>query len=316
MPGCGKSRLVDFLIHRPGVLEHYGLSSNLKAIWIDGDLVAEELRAVYVELLRAFAANRPLVMANDPYELRNRVVSEIQQLDPEVTLVVFFDNFSRSLQHALGEDFFNFLYGLRNRRPRLNISYIFMANLDIDRDGFQKTRRLFAKGVDQSICWLSLLNEKDTFFSINRQLRRVEKELDSLSEQAKQRIYELTGGHALLTQQLSHLMLSGAVTIGTKPERVLAVKEVHAACQAIWQDLQPDHRNFLVEMIKEDRAKAGTDNLIQETLTNYGILKGAALFSPLFKDFVKERNYSACAVRPELKLRAKSSSTLKRTYFD
>jgi hypothetical protein len=176
---------------------------------------------------------------------------------------------------------------LRNIRPKLNISYIFMANLNINLAQFYKVERLFDKGVDRSICWLSLLDRKDTFFSIDRQLYRVGEGRDALSETEKQKIYEWGGGHALLTRYLSHLMLDGEISLETKPQQILDHSGIHAACTAIWADLEQKHKHFLIDLVKGNGAPLKANVAIKKTLTNYGILKEQAFFSPLFESFVK-----------------------------
>jgi hypothetical protein len=293
MPGCGKSRLIDFLLHRPGVLERYGLSNNLKVVRVDGDIVATDARAMYSELLGAFGVAAQLLV-DSLYTLKNQLLSQVRQLEREVDLAVVFDNFSQSLQQAMGEDFFTFLYALRNSRPRLNISYVFMANLKIDLNGFDKANRLFDKGVDRSICWFSLLNQKDTFFSIDRQWRKAGESIDNLGEtdrqKMKERIYELAGGHALLNRYLSHLMLSGEISVVTEPGTVLKHGGIHVACETIWNDLEQTHKNYLVDMTKGNgEIVQAQDESIKELLTNYGVLKGQSFFSPLFENFVNQQ---------------------------
>ena len=304
MPGCGKSRLIDFLLHRSGVLEKYGLSNNLRAIRVDGDIVATDARAMYSELLRALDVDAQRLVEDSLYTLKNRLLSQIRQLEPEVDLAVIFDNFSQSLQRAMGEEFFTFLYALRNSRPKLNISYIFMANLKIDLNGFDKANRLFDKGVDRSICWLSLLNQKDSFFSIDRQWRkagdRVNHPDEAGQQKMKERIYELAGGHGLLNHYLSHLMLNGEISVETEPEKVLKHVGIQAACEAIWKDLEQTHKNFLVDMAKGNvQIGQAQDEAIKELLANYGVIEGQSFFSPLFENFVNQQEKAGEAIGAE-----------------
>jgi hypothetical protein len=269
MPGCGKSRLIDFVFKRPDILEKYDLPSNLKSVRVDGDMIAADSR--------------------DLYTLKDRLSTEVQKLEASNDLIIIFDNFNRQLQQAVGEDFFNFLYGLRNAWPGLNISYIFMANLNINLVDFYKVGRLFDRGADRSICWLSLLDRKDTFFSIDRQLHRVGEDADALSEIEKQKIYELAGGHALLTRYLSHLILSDEVSIETEPEQFLDHIGIGTACTAIWDDLEQKHKNFLIDVTKGGNANVRASTSVTETLAKYGILREQAFFSPLFASFVKRQ---------------------------
>jgi len=291
MPGCGKSRLVDFLLNRPGALDYHGLSPNLQAIRVDGDLVATNPPAIYIEFLRALGAEVNGLGEGHVTTLRDKLISAVKKIESDVDLAVIFDNFKRPLQRVLGEDFFNFLFALRNARSKLNIGYIFMANLKIDRGNFYRADRLFDQGVDHSICWLSLLNRDDTYFSIQRQWRRAGEKFDLLIEgdlRKMERIHELTGGHALLTRRLSHLMLNNEVTVETEPERVLTYQGVQAACAAIWNDLAQNQRNFLIEVAKGQRAITDDNLLLKDKLEKYGVLrKDRFFFSPLFESFVK-----------------------------
>jgi DNA-binding winged helix-turn-helix (wHTH) protein len=288
MPGCGKSRLIDFLFNRSDVLEKYDLPSNLKSVRVDGDMIAADSRGLYLELLRALGAENVLSEGH-LNALKDKLITEVQKLEASSDLIIIFDNFNRQLQQAVGEDFFKFLYGLRNARPRLNISYIFMANLNINLADFYKVDRLFDRGADRSICWLSLLDRKDTFFSIDRQLRRVGKGTDALSEIEKQKIYELGGGHALLTRYLSHLILSGEVSIGTEPEQLLEHIGIGTACAAIWDDLEQKHKNLLIDLVKSNDPVT-VESKVVKLLKNYGLLMDQSrFFSPFFATFVKEQ---------------------------
>ena len=68
MPGCGKSRLIDFLLHKPGALEKYELSDKLKFIRIDGDAHIASPQKIYGSLLRAISSKtdaRPQGEADD-----------------------------------------------------------------------------------------------------------------------------------------------------------------------------------------------------------------------------------------------------------
>jgi hypothetical protein len=291
MPGCGKSRLIDFLLHRSGVLEKYGLANNFRFITVDGDILTANPQDIYVRLWQALSHQVQARPEGGVDTLKDQLMAEVEKLETEVDLVVIFDNFSRQLQRALGEGFFNFLYGLRNIRPKLNISYIFMANLKIDFAGFYKVDRLFNQGADRSVCWLSLLDKRDTFFSIERQWRK-RKEGDSrlnedYKQEMKERIYELTGGHALLTRYLSHLMMSGEVLVGTEPVQILEHDGIRAACGAIWNDLEQTHKNLLIDLATNDLPLTRASKPVK-ALTNYNLLTDQAhFFSPVFECFVK-----------------------------
>ncbi|MBN1993259.1 MAG: winged helix-turn-helix domain-containing protein [Anaerolineae bacterium] len=271
-------------------MKKYGLSDALKIIRVDCD-IATDPPSIYIEFLRALGANVDALGEDNLTTLKNQLLIESQKFGDEIDLVVIFDNFNRSLQHSLGEDFLNFLYGLRNRRPKLNITYIFMTNLDIDLTGFYRVERLFDQGIDHSICWLSLLNEKDAFFSIDRQWYRAggisDKFSQVMQEKVKKRIYELGGGHALLGKYLSHLMLSGEITVDTKPEKLLEHKSIRSACAAIWEDLEQYYKNFLIDVAQEALPTKSVGNSVKEVLQNYGVLQGQTLFSPLFESFLK-----------------------------
>lgn len=287
MPGCGKSRLIDFLLHRPGVLENYGLSDNLKFIRVDGDMVIADPEEMYSELLRALGHDVQALGESSPDALKNRLIAEFRRLEPDIDLVVIFDNFTLSLQQALGENFFSFLFALRNSRQKLNVIYIFAVNLKIDFAGFYKLNRLFDQGADRSICWLSLLNRKDSFSSIDRQLRKAGQKSDRLSDAHKEKIYEMAGGHPLLTRYLTHLMLSGDSCLLTQPEQALTYGGIRAACQAIWDDVEQRHKNFLIEVATRDASSREVSQPVK-LLLDYGILEDEAhFFSPLFESFVK-----------------------------
>jgi hypothetical protein len=287
MPGCGKGRLIDFLLNKPGVMEKYGLPNNLKFIKVDCDIITSGPPGIYIELLRTLDSRTG--EESSPDTLKNRLIAEVEKLEPETDLVVIFDNFTQPLQQALGTNFFNFLYGWRNSRPKLNISYIFMSNLKIDLTGFYKADRLFATGADRSIGWLSLFNRKDTFFSITRQLQRTEQGSGPFTEQHKERIYQVAGGHALLTRYLTHLMLKGDISLETGPHQMLEYPSIRSACTAIWDDLDQRYQNLLIDLATGNSLAIDSGKLTQ-ILQSYGILKEPGpFFSPIFETFVKEQ---------------------------
>jgi DNA-binding winged helix-turn-helix (wHTH) protein len=296
MPGCGKSRLIDFLLQRPGVREKYGLSPVAKFIKVDGDIVTTQPQGVYLELLRALGHQLGPLNESHLDGLKHRLISEVEKLEPETDLVVFFDNFNHPLQQALGENFFNFLYALRNSRSKLNVVYIFMANLKIDLAGFYKMDRLFDKGPNRSICWLTLLNRQDTIFSIERQLHKAERKPDALSESDKEKIYQLTGGHALLTRYLTHLVLSQEASPEMGADQLLEHHGLYAACTAIWNDLEQNQKNFLIDLAAGAIAAAETSQPVK-ALQTYGVLQDQArFFSPLFERFVQTQEKTRVVV--------------------
>lgn len=286
MPGCGKGRLFDFLLHKPGILEQYALSENWKVVLVDADVVGPKASDVYNELLFALTGTRTDSDASLG-SVKNELRSAVRSLKADIHLGVIFDNFTRNLQNALGKDFFDYLLGLRNARPHLNIVYVFVANLTIDLEGFYRSRRLFDGGIDRCTRWLSCFGRTDAFFSIERQLGRVGAEPDALTEEQKETIYHLGGGHALLNRHLTHLMLDGEISVHTQPAQVLEHAGVQAACRAIWNDLTPTYQNFLIDLGSNVLTSADAPD---DILRKYGVLDDeGALFSPIFKEFVRNQ---------------------------
>ncbi|MEW5956619.1 MAG: winged helix-turn-helix domain-containing protein, partial [Chloroflexota bacterium] len=247
---------------------------------------------MYLRILEELGADPDAPGDSSLTTLKNRLLSQVRQIEANVDLVIIFDNFKFSWQQALGEDFFNFLHGLRNDRRQLNLSYIFMVNLSLNRSGFYQLNRLFDQGRDRSECWVSLLSQKDALFSIDRQLQRAGQPLDVLSEADKEDVYELSGGHALLNKYLSQLMLRDKAFLQkAKPGEVLAqYDDLRHACLAIWDDLAQNQRNFLIEVVQGTQGVEVKNESMREMLTNYGVLKkDLSLFSPLFTQFVQEQ---------------------------
>ena len=295
MPGCGKSRLFDFLLHRPGALEHHGLSQKSKFIYVDCDLLSTDPYAMYAELLRAFGHDAGPLSRDSVDALRHALVTEVERLAPDTDLVMILDNLSRQLQQALGKSFFDLLFALRNSRQGLNVTYIFVTNLSIDFAGFSRLNRLFDLAPDRSVCWVSLFDQTDTVFSIERQLRRVGEEPDRLNEQEKRRIYDMSGGHALLTRYLTHLTLGGKAPAQADPTRILTEPGIRAACEAIWDDLRQDHRNPIIDLAETGSLAADREEWT--VLKDYGVLNAQArFFSPLFECFVKEQEKASNVV--------------------
>ena len=290
MPGCGKSRLSRFIFEQPGVLARYGMPESLRACRLDCDTIDNDPLAVYLEMLGALQTD--LVSPSvDISVLKNQIKTAVNNIDDEFDLVIIFDDFEPKLQQALGEAFFSFLYALRNTRPNLNLSYLFMANLNIDLSRFYKTNRLFDGGVDNSIIWASLFNKKDSYFSIERQWSRLPTP-DILNdrpkkEQLKKRIFELGGGHAVLMKRLAHLFAAEIITVKTEPQDLLETYQLTKDCDLIWADLNQPQQQYLSKLATVGSAEA--DPMTHQVLEKYGLLQGFQFFSPLFHYYVKTK---------------------------
>ncbi len=292
MPGCGKSRLINFMLNRPDVLAQYDLPEQTTFIRVDGDLVTGGPGGMLIEMLRALDPTMLDLGRCSPDELKNRLITAVGQLEPDTDLVVLIDNFIQPLQQALGEGFFHFLFALRNSRPKLNLVYIFIANLKIDVTGFYKLDRLFDRGVAQSICWASPLNRQDTFFSIERQLHKAGQPSGALSQVQKERIFALSGGHSRLTRHLTHLMDSDDISLATAPTQVLVHDGLRAACRAIWEDLNQRRQNLLIDLTHDQPPPPSAEQAVS-TLQKYGVLTDQThFFSPLFECFVQQQEKS------------------------
>lgn len=291
MPGCGKSRLLDFFTNRTDVLAKYHLNPTINFVHVDGDTISDQVTSMYARLL--LALNPKKTSFDQPINmLKEQLLQEVSQIAPEDDLVIVFDNFRRSLQQALGADFFNFLFALRNSRPRLNLSFLFLTNLQINRSGFYKLERLFDQGIDHAICWLSLLNEADAFFSIERQWRKAGRQMENLTDAHKQAIYKMSGGHALLNRYLSHLMALGEINADSSAAELLQQGSLSAACTAIWRDLSQRQKNLVIDIARQP-------NTAQQQHPEFGILQKVKLldengrfFSPIFTQFVHTQQKS------------------------
>lgn len=291
MPGCGKSRLIDFIINRPDVLARYNLEQDITFVRIDGDAVADDAALIYARILQTLEPAKQL--SSSATVLEQQLLQTMVSLDTQNKLVIVFDNFRRQLQRALGESFFNFLFALRNARAKLNVSYLFLTNLRIDLDRFYKVERLFDGGIDRSICWVSLLNRDDAFFSIERQLGKAGWPADRLTRPQKETIYNLSGGHALLNRYLSHLALELDGLDETMPSSLLQQHSVLAACQAIWDDLTQRQKNVAID-VGHGRSVPAADEQTARRLRQYGLFAAdGRFFSPIFAAFVRQQSKAA-----------------------
>lgn len=292
MPGCGKSRLMDFIFTRPDVLQKYGFPHQLKFIRVDADAITTHPIDMYVRLLRALNPELKTYADGSINVLKEQLIAEISTLAEDTNLVVSFDNFNQPLQEVLGKDFFNFLYALRNSRPKLNASYIFLANLKINKFGFYKIERLFDQGIERSTCWLSLLNRQDALFSIERQWAKAGYAPDTLDNDHKEKIYEWSGGHALMNRYLSHQMLEGEITMLSTPGELLSHASLHRVCDDIWQDLDQNLRNILIDLAY-NHSSTKINLPITQLLQNYGVLTSSYhFFSPIFEKFGQQQQKS------------------------
>jgi hypothetical protein len=77
-------------------------------------------------------------------------------------------------------------------------------------------------------------------------------------------------------------MLSGEMAVETEPKQILGEHgSIRAACAAIWNDLEQNHKNLLIDLAKSNSLHM-VENKAVKLLKNYGLLTDQErFFSPL-----------------------------------
>ncbi len=296
LAGMGKSNLVRFIVSHPEVRSRYlqARADEFVLIHVDGSSLAsnaepELLEELSAQLRLAKIAPRA-VSKRDP--IRQRLRAQLLRTAPELNLVIVFDYFD-TVSAALNQTFYNYLFHLRNARPRGNVSYLFVTRRSLPDLGE-------LQDLMDDACVVGPLDHQDALDS----LRRDETRLNVLFDAAvRDKLIVCTGGHPGLLKNAAELVADGQVDTGLPDEefvrQILKSQKVQNLCRALWNDLNGSEQSHLVKIVqgisipRDDRTVS---------LEEYGILirdksGRPALFSSLFEAFVRTQSPAPSALR-------------------
>ncbi len=295
LAGMGKSNLIRFILSHPEVRARHLQPRPGEFVFIHVDCSslaanaeAELLEEIGTQLRLAKITPRT---ASTRDSIRHRLREQLLRAAPELNLVVVFDYFD-AVSAALDQTFFNYLFHLRNARPRGNVSYLFVTR-----------RTLPDLGELQDLmddeCVIGPLNHSDALDSLRRDEARLNVTFDA---GPREQLILCTGGHPGLLKNAAELVADGCVDTGLPEEefarQLLKSQKVGHLCRALWNDLHAGEQGILLRVVQGMSIQP--DQAV--SLEQYGILvrdqNGQwTLFSSLFGTFVRAQFPSTGALR-------------------
>ena len=190
LAGMGKSNVVRFIVSHPQVGRRYlkERAGDYAFVHVDcaGLVTPSEIDILdeFVAQLRSEGlapGDAPVV--RDPRHARRVVKERILGLNPRRNLVLALDYFDEAAPE-LDRSFFNYLFHLRNARPRGNLSYIFITRRPMGH--LYELQELLDKG-----CVVGPLSAGDALNSIRRDEARLGR---SFSDAQRRLLMACTGG--------------------------------------------------------------------------------------------------------------------------
>jgi len=308
LAGMGKSNVARFIVSHPHVRSRYL------------DERADDYAFVHIDCTGVARADEPGIIAGIVSQMRYQGISgndfhgdqspgqaasdprhalrdEILGVEPDLNLVMVLDYFDQAAA-TLGEAFFNYLFYLRNARPRGNLSYIFVTRRSLPHLG--ELQELLDDG-----CIIGPLNRRDALDSIRRDETRL-----GCVFNAGQRdvLIECTGGHPGLLKNACELLGSGKVDTGTSTREMarhlIQSEKVKNLCEELWDDMTPAEQSLLLSLARDVPSPTPPDKATVNYLAQSGVLVregnrpdggDMAIFCPLFGAFLHEISCATCS---------------------
>ena len=294
LAGMGKSNVVRFIVSHPQVRPQYLKERAEDYTFVHVDC-AGMVSGDEAEILGEIAAQlHPdgISRSNSIQSPRNiRLVhrEQILNVDPAVNLVIVLDYFDEAAL-KLDKTFFNYLFHLRNTRPRGNLSYIFATRRPMGHLG--ELQELLDDG-----CTIGPLNYKDAVDSILRDEARLGCALDPVQ---RDRLIACTGGHPGFLKNAAELLCSGKADASLPGEafaqQLLRSEKIENLCQELWSDLTSVEQDILLNVARGIQLSPSADDANVIYIERSGLLVRKArerdepdvtIFCRLFETFVR-----------------------------
>jgi hypothetical protein len=293
LASMGKSNVVRFVVSHPQVRSRYLKERAEDTVFVHVDcaglaggdeteILDEIVAQLYYERLAAGVAPSAPAAGN----VRRLLKAQILSLAPGLHLVLVLDYFDEAAA-KVGRAFFNYLFHLRNTRPRGNLSYIFATRRPLGH--LYELHELLDDG-----CVVGPLDYQDALDSIRRDEERMGCTFDAAQ---RDRLVACTGGHPGLLKNAAELLGSGKVDASRPLEemarQLLASDKVQNLCQELWDDLTPAEQGTLLNVARGIPLSGSTDGECVAFLERNGILVKRQgrweVFGPLFAAFVRDQ---------------------------
>jgi len=239
LAGMGKSNVVRFIASHPQVRPRYlkERADGYAFVHVDcagladGDefeVLGEIVVQLHREGISADAEHRPQISGS----IRRILKEQILSMEPSLNLVLVLDYFDQAAA-KLNRPFFNYLFHLRNTRPRGNLSYIFATRRPLGH--LHELQELLDDG-----CTIGPLSHRDALDSIRRDEVRLGGSFDAAQ---RDKLIACTGGHPGFLKNAAELLCSGDIDTslpqGEIARQLLRSGKVRNLCEELWND--PGH---------------------------------------------------------------------------
>jgi DNA-binding winged helix-turn-helix (wHTH) protein len=297
LAGMGKSNVVRFIVSHPEVRPRYlkQKANDYAFVHVDcaglanydeAGILSEVVMGLHREGISA-RTNSLLQLSGDA---RHTLKEQILSLEPNLNLVLVLDYFDEAAA-KLNKAFFNYLFHLRNARPRGNLSFIFVTRRPMGH--LYELHELLDDG-----CVIGPLSTQDALDSIQRDEARLGITFDAARREA---LIACTGGHPGFLKNACELLGRGKVDT-TLPEKetarqLLRSEKITNLCQELWNDLTPEEQDLLLRVAQGIPSSRFVDSACVAYLEQSGVLisekrdqgdPDVTIFCPLFETFVHE----------------------------
>jgi DNA-binding winged helix-turn-helix (wHTH) protein len=305
LSGMGKSNVVRFIVSHPQVRPRYlrERANDYAFLHVDcAGLAADDETEIWNEIAAQLHETglSPEIHPQSPVarSIRRRLKRQLLNVKAELNLVLFLDYFDQ-VAAQLDSRFFNYLFHLRNARPRGNLCYVFVTRRPPGQ--LYELQELLDDG-----CSVGPLCHQDALDSI----RRDEARLGCVFSAAqREQLIACTGGHPGLLKNASELLGSGQADAALPPDefagQLLQASKIRNLCQELWDDLTPEEQSVLRNAARGLPVPRSADQARVAYLETSGLLtreEGSgddvrvAVFCPLFETFVRDVCAEAGAV--------------------
>ena len=304
LAGMGKSNVVRFIVSHPQVRARYlgeraddYAFAHVDCAGLAASDEAEILGEIGAQLQREGLATDVARQPHVCQSIRSILKEQILSVAPNLNLALVLDAFDEATA-KLDKTFFNYLFHLRNARPRGNLSYIFVTRRPMGR--LYELQELLDDG-----CAIGPFSRQDALDSIWRDEGRLGCTFDAIR---RHKLIACTGGHPGFLKNAGELLAGGEIDISLPEEEIarqlLRSDKVRNLCEELWDDLTPAEQGILLKAARNAPLSKSADDAGVAYLEQSGILTKKkdglelAVFCPLLETFIREVEASiAGAVR-------------------
>lgn len=292
LAGMGKSNIFRFVMAHPRVKSRYlgSTGSRFVFVFVDCNLVEPQsqealLEAIDIQLERAGVALPEKRKLARPTSLRLAIQERLEHLDPRRVVVILLDPLDVSF-HSFEPHFWSYLRGLRD----LQGNVVFVLGARRPPPPLRELQELLAEA-----CWIPPLAAPDAFDSLCRDGKRLGIQF---SEQEKEQLVQITGGHPGLLKNAAELVGLGQVKLRVNPPvptktviaELLANGPIQDVCRELSCDLELSERKTLQWICLNAKA-VELDEPALLFLQRAGLVQVGRgtrrIFCPLWQEFLK-----------------------------